>query len=297
MDLVVTHRGVTRREFLKGGGALVVSFGIPGCATTGEGTLPSAGASWPAAIEAAALDSWIRIAADGSVTASVGKIDAGMGIGTAFAQIVPEELDVPIERVTIVMGDTATTVDQRGTGSSNGIVDGGGALRIAGAEGRAALLALAAGRLGAPVDSLRVRDGIVHLASDPTKRVSYGELVGGRSFDVKVSPKPKTKDPATYRIVGWPVPRFDIPLKVNGAYRYIGDLQVPGMLHGRVIRPPLAGARLLAVDLEAKLPGLVKVVRHGDFLGVVCEREEQAIEAARRLPAEWSRPSALYWDS
>src|SRR3954464_6872284 len=149
MDLIVTQHGLThglsRRDFLKAGGALVVSFAAPGCATKAGPSeaslpLPTAGAVWPAKVDPAALDSWLRIGADGSVTASVGKIEAGMGIGTAFAQIVAEELDVPIERVTIVMGDTARTPDQRGTGSSNGIMQGGAALKRAAAEGRAALL-------------------------------------------------------------------------------------------------------------------------------------------------------------
>ena len=121
MDLIVTQQGVTRRDFLKAGGALLVSFSMPGYAAN-----TAAGATWPAKVDPAALDSWLRIAADGSVSASVGKIEAGMGIGTAFAQIVAEELDVPLERVTIVMGDTATTVDQRGTGSSNGTTSSSG---------------------------------------------------------------------------------------------------------------------------------------------------------------------------
>lgn len=299
MDYVVTHEGTSRREFLKTGGAMVVSFALPGCALTSAPDalpLPAAGGVWPASVDAKALDSWLRIAADGSVAASVGKIEAGMGIGTAFAQIVAEELDVPIAQVTIVMGDTATTVNQRGTGSSNGIVDGGGALRRAGAQARAALVALAAERLGAPADTLRVRDGIVFVESEPVRRVGYGELVGGRRFDLQVSENVKLKDPREYRIVGKDVPRFDIPQKVAGAYRFVSDLRVPGMLHGRVIRPPEAGARLLRVDAGAGLPGLVKVVRKGDFLGVVCEREEQAIEAARSLAVEWSRPSPMYWN-
>jgi CO/xanthine dehydrogenase Mo-binding subunit len=278
---------VKRRDFLKSGGALVVSF-----------ALPARGAStWAAKVDPALLDSWLAVAADGTVTASVGKIEAGMGIGTAFAQIVAEELDVAIERVAIVMGDTATTVDQRGTGSSNGIIDGGAALRKAAAEGRAALLALASERLKAPAESLRVADGVVHVDGDDAKRVTYGELVGGRTIGVKVSEKPKTKDPKAYRVVGKPVPRFDIPPKVRGEYRYVGDLRVDAMLHGRVIRPPEAGAKIVSLDTGAKLPGLVKVVRHGDFLGVVCEREEQAIAAAKQLKVGWSRPEPLYWKS
>ena len=298
MDYIVTHKGTTRREFLKTGGALVISFSIPGCAVkavTAEALLPAAGAAWPAAVDPAALDSWLRIAADGSVTASVGKIEAGMGIGTAFAQMVAEELDVPLERVTIVMGDTATTVDQRGTGGSNGIQDGGSALRRAGAEGRAALLALASVKLQAPVEALRTRDGAVFVAAEPSRSVTYGALVGDRKFDVKVAERPRTKDPRDYTVVGMPVPRFDIPPKVTGAYEYVSDLRVPGMLHGRVIRPPEAGARLVGVEASAALAGLVKVVRQGDFLGVVCEREEQAIAAASKLRVEWSRPAPMFW--
>lgn len=297
-EYIVTQRGMTRRDFLGTAGALVVSFAMPGCAVkpvTAAAPLPVAGGMWPAALDPNALDSWIRIAADGSVTASVGKIEAGMGIGTAFAQIVAEELDVSLEKVTIVMGDTATTVDQRGTGGSNGIMDGGAALRRAGAEGRNALVALAAEKLKVAPEALRTGDGAVFAAADPSRRLTYGELVGGRVFDVKVSERPRTKDPREYRIVGKPVERFDIPPKVVGAYKYVADLQVPGMLHGRVIRPPEAGAKLLGVGASAGLPGLVQVVRRGDFLGVVCEREEQAIEAARKLPVEWSRPAPMFW--
>ena len=285
-----------RREFLKTGGAMVVTFALPGCATRGvTSEAPVAMTAWPAKIEPSALDSWLAIAADGSVTAHVGKIEAGMGIGTAFAQIVAEELDVPVERVHVVMGDTATTVDQRGTGSSNGIMQGGAALRAAGAEGRAALLALASKHLGVPQAELRVRDGVVHAANDASKEVSYGELVGGKRFDVQVSKKPKAKDPKDYRIVGKPVPRVDIPDKVAGRYRYVADHTVPGMLHARVIRPPEAGAKVVSLDESQRMPGLVKIVRRGDFVAVVCEREEQAVAAARALRVEWSKPQPMFW--
>ncbi len=296
-DFLVTQRGVSRRDFLKTGGALVVSFALPGCASVGDASssLPAPGAAWPAKVDPAQLDSWLAIGADGTVTAAVGKIEAGMGVGTSFAQIVAEELDVPLERVTIVMGDTATTVNQRGTGSSNGVIQGGAALRKAGAQGRATLLAMASERLGVAPSELRVRDGSVFAASDPARRVSYGELVGGRRFHVKVAEKPALKDPKEYRVVGKPVARMDIPAKVDATYRYAADLRVPGMLHARMVRPPEAHAKLVHVDENAKLAGLVRVVRIGDFLGVVCEREEQALEAARRLPVEWSRPAALYW--
>lgn len=298
-DFVVTQRGLSRRDFLKGGGALVVSFALPGCVSvsTEESGLPAPGTAWPAKVDPAELDSWLAIGADGSVTASVGKIEAGMGIGTSFAQIVAEELDVPLERVTIVMGDTATTVNQRGTGSSNGVIQGGAALRKAGAQGRATLLALASQRLGVPADALYVRDGIVYVKADPMKHVGYGELIGDRRFHVKVAKEPPLKDPKEYRIAGRPVPRMDIPAKVAASYRYVADLRVPGMLHARVIRPPEAHAKIVRYDEGASLPGLVRVVRKGEFLAVVCEREEQAIDAARKLKVEWSRPAPTFWES
>ena len=297
MDTIVTHKGTTRRDFLKAGAGLVVSFSMPGCSVAPQApapAMPLAGAAWPATVDAAALDSWIRIGADGSVTAAVGKIEAGMGIGTAFAQIVAEELDVPIDRVTIVMGDTAATVDQRGTGSSNGIMDGGSALRRAGAEGRAALVALASARLGAPAESLRTAEGAVFVATDPARRVGYGELVGDKRFDVKVGEQPKAKDPKAYTVVGKEVPRFDIPAKVAGKYEYVTDVRVPGMVHGRVVRPPEACAKLVSVDASG-IEGLMKVVQRGDYLAVVCEREDQAAAALGRIKVQWSRPDPMFW--
>ena len=276
----------TRREFIKTGGALVIAFSWSG----GTQAASDAAAQWPRVIPADALDSWIAIGADGMVHASLGKVETGMGISTAFTQVVAEELDVPMERVVLCMGDTAQTVDQRGTGSSNGIIIGGPALRKASAQARATLLALASERLQVPVAKLNAKDGVITVAGDAARRVTYAELVGGRALEVKLDEKVKTKDPREYTIVGKPVARIDIPAKVRGAYRYVGDLRVEGMLHGRVIRPPQAGAALVAVDTGSGLPGLVKVVRHGDFLGVVCEREEQAIAAARKLKVEWSTP-------
>src|SRR5512132_1458124 len=147
----MTTTPITRREFLQGAGALVVSFGmpIPGIAATASTSGP-----WPAKVPVDRLESWIAVNADGTVVAAVGKIEAGMGISTAFAQIVAEELDVPLTRVSLRMGDTATTPDQRGTGSSNGIIQGVPALRSAAAEARATLLEMAAERLGAPVERL-----------------------------------------------------------------------------------------------------------------------------------------------
>ena len=285
--------GFDRRDFLVGSGALVVSFALPSTSFgQAEVADPFTGGTNGAAIDR--LDSWIEIGADGNVTASVGKIEAGMGITTGFAQIVAEELDVPLERVTIRMGDTANTPDQRGTGASNGITQGGRALCLASAEAKAALLSLASARLGVPVQRLKVKDGVVFVAGDPRKKASYAQLIGGKRFDLKISGKVKPKDPRTYTIVGKSIPRQDIPLKMTARYTYLVDHKVPGMLHGRVIRPPEANAKLVKVNTERKLPGLVKIVTRGEFVGVVCEREEQAIRAAAELELEWSKPEPLF---
>src|SRR5918996_3549707 len=286
-------RGFDRRDFLISSGALVVSFAIPSTVFgQGAGTDPFAGGKNGTPLDS--IDSWIEVGGDGRVTASVGKIESGMGISTAFAQIVAEELDVPLDRVAIRMGDTATTPDQRGTGASNGISHGGRALRHASAEARAVLLSLASAKLGVPVEQLWGREGVVSPRREPSKKASYAELIGGKRFDVKATGKVKPKDPRTYTVVGKPVPRRDIPPKVTAEYTYLVDHKVPGMLHGRVIRPPEANAKLVKVNTAQPLPGLVKVVQRGEFLGVVCEREEQAIRAAAELEVEWSKPAPLY---
>jgi CO/xanthine dehydrogenase Mo-binding subunit len=280
----------SRRAFLGSAGALVVSFALP---LPGMAAQDKA-AHWPAKINPEALDSWLAVLPDGSVIASVGKIEAGMGVSTAFVQIIADELDVPMERVTLRMGDTATTVDQRGTGSSNGIIQGGSALRQAGAQARQALLQLASEKLAAPADRLRVENGTVSVIGEPGRTVSYGELVGGKRFEMKLDGKAKPKSASDYKLVGKPVPRMDIPLKVTGAYPYMVDFKLPGMLHGRVIRPPQAGAKLLGIVPGQRFPGLVKIVTQGDFVGVVCEREEQAIRAARELRIRWSTPEPMF---
>lgn len=285
---------VTRRAFLQTAGALVVSFSmpIPGMAA-GTATAPTSG-PYPTKVAADRLDSWLAVNADGTVSAAVGKIEVGMGIGTAFAQIVAEELDVPVSRVRMRMGDTATTPDQRGTGSSNGIIQGVPALRSAAAEARQALLAMAAERLHAPVETLTVADGVIRVADAPERMVSYGDLVGGKRFEIRLSGKAVVKAPAQYKLVGQPVPRMDIPPKVRAEYVYLVDHKVPGMLHGRVVRPPHAGAKLVAVTPAHKISGLVKVVTRGDYVAVVCEREEQAIRAARELRVQWSNPEPMF---
>ena len=286
--------GVSRRDFLTATGGLFVSIVAPTASVAAVNKATAAAVAWPTKIATDQLDSWLWVGADGKVTAAVGKIDAGMGIGTSFAQIVAEELDVALDAVTIQMGDTATTPDQRGTGSSNGIIDGGSALRNASAEARAALLVIAAGRLNMPVGQLMTANGEVSVIDAPERRLSYAELIGSKRFDVKMSGKIKPKDPKNYRLVGKPVPRKDIELKVTAKYDYMVDFKLRGMLHARVIRPPQANARFISYDAKQKLPGLLNVVVRGDFVAVVCSREEQAIEAARLLRLKWSTPAPMF---
>ena len=281
---------IDRRAFIGAGTGLIVCLALP-VAAQSEGGDAAAGDGLPRE----RLDSWLAIDAQGRVTASVGKIDAGLGIPTAFAQIVAEELDVDIEQVSIRMGDTATTVDQRGTGSSNGIIDGGGALRAASAQARAFLLARAAERLALPADGLQVRAGVVSARADPARALSYGELLRGARFELAFDPKAsRPKDPASYRVVGRPQPRRDIPLKVRAQFGYLVDHRVPDMVHARVLRPPTAGARLLNVKALPATPGFIRLLRQGNFAAVVAEREEQAVQAARSVRLEWSAPTVRF---
>jgi CO/xanthine dehydrogenase Mo-binding subunit len=276
-----------RRGFLAGSAGLVVALAAPGGADAAEGKRgPSA----------ERLDSWLAVGADGEVTASVGKIDAGLGIPTAFSQIVADELDVPLARVHIRMGDTATTVDQRGTGSSNGITTGGSALRLAAAQARMFLLARAAERFALPVEQLQTREGKVLVTTDPSRSISYSELLSGGRFDIGVDTKakPAFKDAREYRYVGQPVPRADIAAKATAQFRYMVDFRVPGMVHARVLRPPTAGAKLLGVQAVPQVPGFIKVVTLGNFAAVVCEQEAQAVRAAREVRLNWSEPTFAF---
>ena len=284
-----TRLELDRRSFLAGGAGLLVALALPA-----SGQSEGGDAAADNGLPRDRLDSWLAIDAQGRVTASVGKIDAGLGIPTAFAQIVAEELDVAFEQVQLRMGDTATTVDQRGTGSSNGITDGGTALRIAAAQARGFLVGRAAERLGVPAAQLAVDGGVVRVMADPSKSISYADLLQGGRFELAVDTKTPTKEPASYRVVGRPLPRSDIPPKVRAEYRYLVDLKLPGMLHARVLRPPTAGAQLEGVAAVPKVPGFVKLVRVGNFVAVVCEREEQALRAAAELKLSWSAPTVTF---
>jgi nicotinate dehydrogenase subunit B len=294
---------ISRRSLLRAGGALVVSFGGPMAGPGGASAQGASALGKPATGPLPdQLDSWLAIQQDGSVTAFFGKMDPGQGVDVAIRQIVAEELDVAVERVAIVMGDTARTVNQGGASGSTGIERGGITLRYAGAEARRVLLDLASQHLGIPVEALHVHDGVVSVIADPTRQVSYAELIGDRHFDVPMQwngvygnglvarGRAEPKRPGDYRIVGTSVPRTDIPEKVFARHPFVTDIRLPGMLHARMIRPAVTGSVPTAVD-EASIsdiPGARVVWKHG-FLGVAAPREWDAIRAAGALKVTWSQ--------
>jgi nicotinate dehydrogenase subunit B len=270
----------TRRDFVRG--ALVVTFSLAGAIAAGRAQ-PAPAAKTVSADE---VDGFLAVGADGAVTVYSGYVDIGTGLRTALVQIAAEELDVPVERIAVIQGDTALTPDQP-TGGSWSIERGGMQIRQAAATARQALLEMAAQRLGVPAAELRVQDGTLATAA---KSISYGELVGGRMFARRLDKRAPVKDPATYTLVGHSVPRLDLRAKATGRFSYVHDFRLPGMLHGRVVRPLAIGARLEHFDESSvrDVPGAVAVVREGDFLGVVARTEWGAIQAARRLKATWS---------
>ena len=298
----------TRRDFLRQSGMLVV--GLTTMPVT-EVLAAQAGAVVSGAAAGAGpypdpdfrqLDSWIVVRADNTATFFVGKTDLGQGTGTAFRQIMADELDMPYERTSCVMGSTDLTVDQGGSGGSDALQTDGWPMRRVAAEARRVLLDLGAERLGVPVAQLAVRDGVITVAADPARRVTYGELIGGRRFNVTLTGKnadtttgqAALKRVQDLRIVGQSPQRYDIPPKVDGSLEWAVDARVPGMVHARNVRPPVAGATLVSIDESSvrNLPGFIRVISKGNYVAVVCEREEQAINAARQLKVEWKKPAA-----
>jgi nicotinate dehydrogenase subunit B len=293
----MNRSAVNRRDLIKAGGALVISYAAMPLTAQSQVTTPAARPP----LVPTELDSFLSIGGDGWVTGFVGKTDVGHGTGTAISQIIAEELDIPLDRVRVLFGDTANSVNQGGASSSNAVSAGGRQLRFAAAEARRVLLDMAAVGLNVGIDKLIVSDGMITLAGEPAKKVSYGDLIGGRYFNVKldwngqygndlnVVGKAKPKPPAQYTIVGAAIPSADVPGKVFGTTQFVTDVRRPGMLHGRMIRPNVAGAVPMAVDESSikSIPG-VRVVQVKDLIGVVAEDEWAAIRAARALKVTWS---------
>ena len=280
-----------RRTFLASSGALVVGFSWAGTAAA-----TAASALAPAkAVDKARIESFIAITGDSRATVYVGKVDLGNGSRTALAQLAADELDLPFDRITMVMGDTATTPDQWLTGASTTIAQGGMELRRACATARAALLARGADKLGVAFDDASCRDGAVFAKGDPARRVAYGELAVAAPLELAVDPKVVLKKPADYQWIGKPIRRVDIPGKLTGEWEYVHDFRVPGMLHARVLRPGTVGASLLSFDDSAarKINGFVRTVRKGDFLAVLARTEWGAIKAMRAIQAQWGTAEPL----
>ena len=300
-------RGLSRREFVRDAGGLIVGFSMLDSALVPQLLAqPAATAASPSPKK---LESWLHILPDGSAQVFTGKLEIGMGVDTALTQIVAEELDLAPGRVKFVLGDTGITTDQGGVGGSSSVSQGAKPLRNAAAAARAALVQLASQRLGVPANALQVRDGIVSMKADATRRVSYGDLAGamasagelkvtGAGFALNVDGGATPKDPASYTVVGTSLARVDIAPKVFGTFHYVTDVRVPGMLHCRVVRPAGVGATLVSVDESAvrNIAGYVKTVVNKDFVGVVAETEWAAVKAAKALKVTWSAPLQAFPD-
>ena len=303
----------TRRDFLKSSGALVVGFSAMSVAPA----YPFDAAAQAEAVRQGAgpypdpdfrqLDSWVVVREDNTATFYVGKTDLGQGTGTAFRQIMADELDIAYDRTSVVMGSTDVTVDQGGSGGSDALQTDGWPMRRVAAEARRVLLEMASTRFGVPVSALVVGNGVISVAADPSRRVTYGELIGGKKFNVTLTGKnadtasgvAKLKTVHELEIVGQSPQRYDIPPKVDGSLKWAVDMKLPGMVHARNVKPPVAGATLVSIDESSvrDLPGFVKVVSKGNYVAVVCEREEQAIRAARQLKVNWRKPLAAPFPS
>ena len=307
----ITKAGMTRREILKGSSALVFSFSLSAAVAGRAGVAQEAtsaatpvtskleGAE-PRNLEFEQIDSWLAITDDGRVIVYAGKVELGTGVKTALSQIVAEELNVSFDQIEMIMGDTWLTPDQGTTAGSNTIRAGGSVLRNVAAEARVVLLERASEQLEQPVGQLVVDDGVVGAQGGGT--VAYWDLIGD-GFDTTVDPEATTtqgsptapvEDPAVYNIVGESIPRVDIPPKLTGQLSYVQDLRLEGMVHGRPVRPWLrtpsgVGATLQDIDESSvsDIPGLIQIVRDGNFLGVVAEEEYQAIRASEQLDVTW----------
>ena len=270
---------LNRRDFLKASGGLIVSFNL-----RAQGPLQGS----PPLNQ---LDSWIAIAADGSITAYSGKEELGQGISTAQQQLVAEELSVPFNRVKLIYCDTALTPDQAHTSGSQSHPANFNSdnLAQAGATAREALFRMASQKLGVPVDRLVANDGVIAVQNSGSQRVTYGQLIEGKKFSLALDPKAKRKSPSQWTILGKPIPRPDLPDLVTGKFEFVHNVRLPGMLHGRVVRPPTVDATVSSVDESSvtQMPGVVKVVVKKNFIGVVAEKPWQAIQAAAKLKVTW----------
>jgi CO/xanthine dehydrogenase Mo-binding subunit len=285
--------GFSRRTFLKSSGALVVTFSTADAFALAQGPFDTQIQQ----IDPRQLDAWLAIAADGTVTAYTGKCELGQGMATAQTQLVAEELSVPVGRVRLIQCDTSRTPDQGTTSGSQStpVNFNNRSLTQACATAREALVRLASERLGVPAGQLTVADGVVQTNGAVPRRVSYGELLAGRTFDLPLSATVTRKPARDWTVLGTSVPRAEMASLVTGRFEFVHNVRVPGMLHGQVVRPPVVGATVVNVDEGSvrSLPGAVKVVVRRNFVGVVADKPWQAIQAAAALQVTWSPGTGL----
>src|SRR5262245_51192141 len=266
----LANAGFTRRSFLRGSGAVIVAF-----ASTGV-DLADVFAQGFNGTGSRQLDSWLAIGTDGIVTAYTGKCDFGQGLYTAQMQLVAEELCVAFDRVRLIQCDTSRTPDQGTTSGqqSHPTNFNRANLALAAATARETLVRLAATRLGTPAQDLVAKDGIISVKAAPSRSVTYGALIGGQKFNIQLDPKAVRKHPREWTVLGTPVPRVDMRAMATGQFEFVHNVRVPGMLHGRVVRPPTPGATVMGVDESSVrgMPGLVKVVVKNNFIGVVADK-------------------------
>ncbi|MFL6447249.1 MAG: molybdopterin cofactor-binding domain-containing protein [Bryobacteraceae bacterium] len=300
-QILVTHR----RGFLKSAGLLAVSFGVFGSAAMTEAEAQNNAATRGSGPyhdpDFHQIDSWIVIHENNMATFYVGKTDPGQGTGTCFRQLMSDELDIAFDKTACIMGSTDITVDQVGSGGSTAIERDSWPMRRVAAEARRVLLEMGSAHLGVPVDQLTVSDAVITVKADSSKRVTYGELIAGKKFNVTLSGnsvnavagKAKTKSNPELKYTGQSLHRDDIPPKVDASLKWAVDVKLPGMVHARNVKPPFACAKLTGIDESSvkSLPGFIRVVSKGNYVAVVCEREEQAIRAARQLKTTWQKPS------
>lgn len=292
---------ISRREFVKDTASLVIGFSLYGpralAQSMGQQTTFNGD---PVPTQ---LDSCLAVGSDGVITVYTSKVDLGTGVLTALSQVMAEELDVSFSRIHMITGDTAQTIDQSQTSGSRTLHKAGPQLRQAAAAGRQELLKLASARLDVPIEQLTVDDGLVSVVGNTSRSVTYWELLGGKRFNLtitatgtgaamKIAPEYAPKDLKDYKIIGTSVPRVDLPAKFTGEFTYSADVRIAGMLHGRVVRPSHTISTPMNVDESSiqHIPGIVKVVKDGRFVGVVATTEWAAVQGAQTLKVEWSTP-------
>lgn len=301
----------TRRNFLKTTGGFLLVSANAGIATEAVAAVlqqQGSGGLYPDK-DFKQLDSWIVVREDNTATFYVGKTDCGQGTGTSFRQLMSDEMDIAYNKTTCIMGITDITVNQGGSGGSTAMQTDAWPMRRAAAEARRVLLDMASRKLETPVGQLTVSEGVVTVKGDPSKKVTYGELIGGKRFNVSLTADrnvisnttgvAKVKPVQELKNTGQSPQRYDIPAKVDGSLTWAVDVKLPGMVHARNVKPPFAGAKLVSIDESSvkNIPGLVKVVSKGNYVAVVCEREENAIKAAQQLKCTWDKPATAPFPS